>query len=170
MVSATDVVEGKDRRTPPKSPLAADAKPFVPSSASPIVKAAAAEEPAEKEREEEEEAKRKESEEEGATDEGDDDDDDDREAEAEEQPPAPVKTFPVFTDQQRSRPSMQVRRGRRWRGREREPRGESEGRRFWQALMGAASCQLCVASSREALFTSPTLALRFPPRKKPKHT
>lgn len=153
MASATEVGDGKDRRTPPKSPLAADAKPFVPSSASPVKATAVApgaaedkEADAEKEQEEEEEAKRKESEEEGATDEGDDDDD--RE-EAEEQPPAPVKTFPVFTDQQRSRPSMQVRRGCRWGG-GRESQGERAKAADSGKHLGAASCQLCLIE-REAL-------------------
>ena len=170
-MASTEVVDEKDRRTPPKSPLAADAKPFVPS-ASPVKAApvAAAEEPAadkgDAEKEQEEDAKESEEE---ATDEGDDND-----REAEEQP-APVTTVPVFTDQQRSRPSMQVRRGRRGG----EPASTSEGTD--SGALGA--CQLCTCfdlwrSERErhfereahSLTARPPFALRFQKKKNPKHT
>lgn len=121
-MASTEVVVERDRRTPPRSPLAADAKPFMPST-SPL-KAAASE--AGEDAEKEEEAK--ESEEEEASDEGEGD----REGEGEEE--QPVKTFPVFNDQQRSRPSMQVRRRHTD---EREREDERERAVFCGALSSA---------------------------------
>ena len=89
MASTEDVDEKeRDRRTPPKSPLAADAKPFVPSAASPLKNAAA-------EAEDGEDAVKEEEGSEEDSDEGDD-------REGEEQP---VKTFPVFTDNQQQQRS-----------------------------------------------------------------
>ena len=77
MASPEVVEEEKDRRkTPPKSPLAADAKPFVPSS-SPL-KAAAADEGKEKEQQEEEEEE-EEAKESGGDEESEGDDDNNNE-------------------------------------------------------------------------------------------
>lgn len=96
-------IKADRRKTPPKSPLAADAKPFVPSSSPlrPAAATAAANDNKGHEAEKEaksEEAKADEEEEASSADEG-----------REEQQPALQKTFPVFTDQQRSSSSTQVR-------------------------------------------------------------
>ena len=157
MASPEVVEEEKDRRkTPPKSPLAADAKPFVPSS-SPL-KAAAADEGKEKEQQEEEEEE-EEAKESGGDEESEGDDDNNNE----EQQPAPVKTFPVFSDQQRSRPSMQVRRGRRGKSQETRGKGAVSGALGWVDESSK------VGKAREALFfTHRFRPLRFPsPEKNP---
>lgn len=107
-----EVVEADQKKTPPKKDaLAADAKPFVPSSSPP--RPAAAPAPAAKDREDGDEAEKEarsevddvgEKAEEASSSAGESFDGDEG-----EQQPARQKTFPVFTDQQRIRPSMQVR-------------------------------------------------------------